>query len=137
MSAWVKPTSYGGGIKWPTSYQLGLIDEIHVSSVARDAQWMQTEYNNQSSPATFYALGPEDTGQAPSISSVADQTFTVGDPATLISTITITDDAVTKSIKKKKDLRIRIPSSFNMTWDTGITTVTLGGRQPGAGGQRR
>jgi hypothetical protein len=58
---------------------------------------------------------------------VADQTFTVGDPATLISTITITDDAVTPSITKKKDLRIRIPSTFNMTWDTSITTVTVGG----------
>ncbi len=68
--------------------------------------------------------------QAPSISSAADQTFTVGDPATLISTITITDDAVTPTItggKGGKEIRIRIPSSFNMTWDTGITTVTIGG----------
>jgi hypothetical protein len=68
--------------------------------------------------------------QAPSISSAANQTFTVGDPATLISTITITDDAVTPTItggKGGKDIRIRIPSSFNMTWDTSITTVTVGG----------
>jgi len=60
-------------------------------------------------------------------SSAADRVFAVGAPKTLISTITITDDAVTKSIKKKNDLRIRIPSSFFMTWDTSITTVTLDG----------
>ena len=65
------------------------------------------------------------------ISSAANQTFTVGGPATLISTITITDDAATPMITTANDIRIRIPSTFNMTWDTSITTVTLGG--PAAG----
>jgi len=74
---------------------------------------------------------PERADAAASISSAANQTFAAGDPATLISTITITDDAVTRTIRKKNDIRIRIPSSFNMTWDTSITTVTLGG--PNAG----
>ena len=32
-----------------------------------------------------------------------------------------------RTIRKKKDLRIRIPADFPMTWDTSITTVTLGG----------
>jgi len=68
---------------------------------------------------------------APGISSAANQTFTEGDPDTLISMITITDDATTPTITAANDLRIRIPSSFNMTWDTGITTVTLGGLQAG------
>ena len=68
---------------------------------------------------------------AQTVSSAEDQTFTVGDPATSISTITITDDAVTPTIKAKKDIRIRIPTTFNMTWDTSITTVTIGGGASG------
>ena len=46
-------------------------------------------------------------------------------------TITITDDAVTPTITKKKELRIRIPSGFPMSWDTSVITVTIGG--PAAG----
>jgi outer membrane protein assembly factor BamB len=33
----------------------GLIDEVRISNVARSAAWITTEYNNQSSPATFYS----------------------------------------------------------------------------------
>jgi hypothetical protein len=62
-----------------------------------------------------------------SISSAADQVFIVDDPDTFISVITITESAVSKTIKKKNDLRIRIPAGFNMTWDTTIKDVTIGG----------
>ena len=51
----------------------------------------------------------------------------MGDADTAISTITITDDAVTPTIKDKKDIRIRIPATFNMTWDTSIDTVIIDG----------
>ncbi len=37
----------------------GVIDEIQISSVARSASWITTEYNNQSSPSTFETLGDE------------------------------------------------------------------------------
>jgi len=65
------------------------------------------------------------------LSSAANQTFTVGDPATAISTITITEDAVTATITAANDLRLMIPSGFNMTWDTTITTVSIGGGASG------
>jgi hypothetical protein len=67
---------------------------------------------------------------AQTISSDADQTCTVGDPATRINTITITDDALTPTItggKGGKENRIRIPSSFNMTRDTSMAMLTIGG----------
>jgi hypothetical protein len=67
----------------------------------------------------------EDEGLA--ISSAADQTFTVGDPDTLISAITITNSSPAGVITAASDLRIRIPPSFNMTWDTTDTTAVLGG----------
>jgi hypothetical protein len=37
----------------------GIIDEVRISTVARDACWIGTEYNNQSAPGTFVTLGSE------------------------------------------------------------------------------
>jgi Concanavalin A-like lectin/glucanases superfamily/Domain of unknown function (DUF2341) len=41
------------------SYLNGRIDEVRVSNIARSADWISTEYNNQSNPSTFYTVGPE------------------------------------------------------------------------------
>lgn len=35
----------------------GSLDEVKMSAVARSADWLLAEYNNQSSPATFWTLG--------------------------------------------------------------------------------
>ena len=35
----------------------GYGDEARISSIARSADWIKTEYNNQCSPSTFYAYG--------------------------------------------------------------------------------
>ena len=35
----------------------GVLDEMRMSSVARDASWIATQYANQSDPASFYTLG--------------------------------------------------------------------------------
>ena len=61
------------------------------------------------------------------LSSAANQTFTVTDPATAISTITVTDDVTNAQITAANDIRIRIPSGFNMTWDPSDTTAVIGG----------
>ena len=37
----------------------GTMDEVRVSSVVRSDDWIATEYNNQSSPNTFYSYGGE------------------------------------------------------------------------------
>ena len=39
-----------------TYYFSGSFDEIRISDKVRSDGWMRTEYNNQSSPSTFYAL---------------------------------------------------------------------------------
>src|SRR5439155_1266381 len=67
---------------------------------------------------------------APTMASAADQVFLVGQAPTAISPITITD-APTPTITAAKDLRIRIPVSFNMSWNTALTTVTLTGSAAG------
>jgi hypothetical protein len=42
-----------------SDYFNGTIDEVRISNTARPACWIQTEYNNQSSPGTFYTVGAE------------------------------------------------------------------------------
>ncbi|MBI2891215.1 MAG: LamG domain-containing protein, partial [Nitrospirae bacterium] len=63
----------------------------------------------------------------PTMSSAANRSFMVGDPTTAISTITVTDEATTPAITAANDIRIKIPSSFNMKWDDTDTTATIGG----------
>jgi hypothetical protein len=48
-----------------------LIDEVRVSSVARSADWIKTEYNNQSNPSAFYSIGMDDLGPATAIDLVS------------------------------------------------------------------
>src|SRR5437764_1488958 len=64
------------------------------------------------------------------IASPANQTFGVGQPPTAMSPITV-KDAATPTIKAAKDIRIRIPSTFNMTWNTALTTATITGSGAG------
>src|SRR5207249_6272536 len=61
----------------------------------------------------------------PTIASAANQLFLVGQPATAMSAITVTDAGAT--ITAAQDIRIRIPATLGMTWNTALTTATLAG----------
>jgi outer membrane protein assembly factor BamB len=50
-------SSVVGGDPFP-----GKIDEVRVSSSVRSPEWIATAYNNESSPSTFYGVGPELAG---------------------------------------------------------------------------
>jgi hypothetical protein len=52
---------YIGVAPWDPNYfkVKGLVDEVRISSAVRSAHWIQTQYNNQSSPETFYTVGPK------------------------------------------------------------------------------
>ena len=39
----------------------GAIDEVRISNIARSAAWIQTSYNNQKDPTTFYIIKSEET----------------------------------------------------------------------------
>lgn len=43
----------------PNSYFDGKIDEVHYLKTALTPDWIATEWNNQSSPSTFYSVGSE------------------------------------------------------------------------------
>ena len=74
----------------PWKYLPGQIDEINVSSIARSGDWIETQYNNQSSPSTFYTFySPSAIQVAPSsISLYASQSEQFAVPATCDATIT-------------------------------------------------
>ena len=65
------------------------------------------------------------------LSSAANQFFTVDGLTKGISPITVTDDGTTPAITAANDIRIRIPSSFNMTWDTSDTVASISGTASG------
>ena len=48
-----------GGPESPGDHHNGTLDELRVLSSPLSADWIQTEYNNQSSPGTFYSLSAE------------------------------------------------------------------------------
>jgi hypothetical protein len=56
-------------------YFTGSLDEMHVSNVARSADWIATEYNNENNPATFMGAGSEEANMTavstPTFSPVA------------------------------------------------------------------
>jgi len=40
----------------------GILDELRVSNIARDDDWIKTSYTNQNDPTSFLSFGPEETG---------------------------------------------------------------------------
>src|ERR1039458_6069940 len=64
----------------------GGMDEVRVSNIARSSDWISTEYNNQSSPSTFYSVGAAVTGggsSTPAISSLSPTMGAVGAAVTI------------------------------------------------------
>jgi hypothetical protein len=58
-------TCYIGNDSVGEAFQ-GSIDEVRIASAARSSDWIAAEYNNQSSPSTFFTFSPENTtGIAP------------------------------------------------------------------------
>jgi RHS repeat-associated protein len=68
---------------------IGSSDELRISNIARSADWIATEYNNQSSPGTFYALNGENAVEvlpaAVTLYSAQAQQFVVPGPGACVS----------------------------------------------------
>lgn len=50
--------SYSDGSEYNHALE-GDMDEVRISNIARSADWIATEYNNQDSPSTFYSMSSE------------------------------------------------------------------------------
>ena len=80
QTAYLANATYGDQATAPLN---GSLDELRISNVIRSADWIATEYNNQSSPETFYALNAEnnETVSPATVSLYASQSkmFVFGD----------------------------------------------------------
>lgn len=63
--------------------------------------------------------------------SAANQEWSVGQVDAPMQVITWTEDGATPVTTSLSDLRVRIPTAFNCTWDTSDTTPTFGGTASG------
>jgi len=68
----------------------GLIDEVRILNVAKNASWLSTEYKNQKEPSTFYIVGNEETSN---IKPTADFTYSPENPS-ILDVIQFTDESI-------------------------------------------
>ena len=87
------PLTLGGSAVENQPYT-GHLDEARISATARSADWIATEYSNQSSPATFYTVAAE-SSQTLTVSPIQaalyasqSQQFTAGAPGSCSSAVT-------------------------------------------------
>ena len=61
LDSLTRPYSIGGHPVFSGYNFNGIIDEARISNIARSADWIATEYNNQNGSFSFYSLGPAAT----------------------------------------------------------------------------
>ncbi|GAI25800.1 unnamed protein product, partial [marine sediment metagenome] len=103
----------------------GYLDEVRLANTLRSDDWIAAQY--LSTNDNLITFGTEEESGAISISSADNQSFTVGQSPTTIETITITESPSTATITAANDIRVKIPTGFNMTWDYTDTIATIGG----------
>lgn len=89
---------------------LTIVDTASLRGLAADVADVVSANNSASAPVVVQA--------DLAISSAANQQLFTGWSPAAIKPLTITDDNAAPSITAANDLRIRIPASFNMQWDT-------------------
>jgi YD repeat-containing protein len=111
----------------------GLLTEGRVSNTVRSADWIATEYNNLSSPTTFYSVSSVADIGGPSISSVSPTTGTAGTSVSIAgagfgssqgsSTVKFNGTSATPSSWSSTSIAAPVPSGAT----TGNLVVTVSG----------
>lgn len=98
----------------------GVMDEVRLSDTLRSADWIQTEYNNQNSPSTFYSIGSEASPVYNTSGSVTSSIFDSGQSSswTTLSFTTSTPANTSASLK------FRTSSSSTMSGATAFSSCT-------------
>jgi outer membrane protein assembly factor BamB len=90
-----------------------------------------TDVDEQPRPSgNFWDIGADELGGSsgfPLLSSAGNQSFLVATSPFPAATLTILDDGVSPVITASKDIRIRIPAGFTMSWDPTATALALSG----------
>ena len=94
----------------------GIIDDVQISNTARSASWIQTEYDNQKSPSTFYSVNPEELGLGIQVSSRSDVLSDSRPSATSNHTIAFTTNTAVygSSVSNSSTVLLILPSGFTM-----------------------
>jgi hypothetical protein len=120
-----------GGHPTATGYNFdGVIDEVKISNLARSADWIASEYNNQSSPSTFYSVG---AANIPSISTLSPSSGAVGTSVTIAGLFfgstqgssTVNFNGTTASVTSWSDTSINVSVPSGAT--SGNVVVTASG----------
>ena len=53
---WIGSADQQQNVLWMSPF-IGELDEVRISRIARSDGWIETEYNNQSVPGSFYSVG--------------------------------------------------------------------------------
>lgn len=91
----------------------GIIDEVRIVWEALSSTWISTEYNNQSSPSTFFVIGSqEEISSATSVSITKDLAYRV-----------VKDISITKGLAYKivKDTTVQKTLAYTVKTDTSVT----------------
>jgi len=94
---------------------LGSIDEVRLSSTARSADYISTNYNNQNSPGSFVSLSGQEAysgASAPSISAP--------DPANVASDVPLTLTELSFTITDSEAMDYTVTTSPDIGSDSGI-----------------
>jgi hypothetical protein len=67
---WIGHGDQPKDVPWSYPWE-GQIDEVRISNIARSADWIKTEYYNQSNPSAFYSIGIDDPSPATAIDLVS------------------------------------------------------------------
>ncbi len=94
----------------------GTIDEARVANTSRSLGWVRTEYYNQNSPSTFYAVGAETYGVPTltlSTSSLSGYSYCLGSGPSSSQSFTISASGLTGS----GNITVPGPTNYNVSTD--------------------
>ena len=102
----------GGLGGWTTDWLNGYIDEFRVANTSRSADWITTEYNNQSDPAAFFS----ETEEPPVLANIeiSEASATAGGAPKLISD---TINLSTPFVDSVESATIQITGNLDSTED--------------------
>ncbi len=123
-----------GGHPTASGYNFnGIMDEVKISNVARSADWIATEYNNQNNPSTFYSMSSQAYVVSPAISSISPSSGSVGTTATIAgfsfgstqgsSTVTFNGTTATPTSWSATSISVPVPTGAT----SGNVIVTVSG----------